>query len=227
VQLTLANASDIVFNRSNSLEIAHAITGAANSEIVQMGSGTLTLSGTADNATGNLRVENGTVVLAKTSSFNVHAAAVNVFLNNGTIRLGGTGDDQILNSSSMFVRNGTFDLNGKYEIVGRVEGSGGVITNTAAGTSAELRVGNGNANSAFTGTFIPGVIGATGTGGYGGVIQDGAGTVKLSKDGTGLVAVTGANTYSGGTEILAGDAAGREGRQHGNDWIRPGVPRRG
>ena len=204
LQLTLANASDIAFNRSDNLEISHAISGAANSEIIQLGSGTLTLSGTADNATGNLRVENGTVVLAKISSFNVHAAAVNLFLNNGRVQLAGTGDDQIFNGTAMFVRGGTFDMNGRSEVVARIEGNGGTILNSAPGTVSDLRIGNGNANSAFTGTFIPGVIGATGTGGYGGTITDGAGTVRLSKDGTGLVAVTGTNSYSGGTEILQG-----------------------
>lgn len=219
VSIALANANDIFFNRSDTVTLAHGIGSAANSEIVQIGSGTLAFTGTVDNATNNIRVENGTIELAKTSTINIHAAAGNVFVNNGTLRLAGTGNDQIVNSAAMFINGGTFDLNGRYESVARVEGLGGTITNLAAGTTSELRLGGAGSNgaSAFTGTFIPGVIGATGTGGYGGVIRDGAGAVMISKDGNALIALHGNNTYSGGTEILQGTLqVGRNGSSSGS-----------
>lgn len=216
MSITLANASDIAFNRSDTFTLNQAITGAANSEIIQMGSGTLVLGGTADNATGNLRVENGTVILAKNSNQNVHAAAVNMFINNGTVQVAGTGDDQVFNGTAIFMKStGTLDLNGRYEGVGRVEGLGGTITNTAAGTTAELRIGN--ISSVYSGTFTPGVIGSTGTGGFHGVIQDGAGIVRVSKDGATHIGLNGNNTYSGGTEILQGTLqVGRNGGSTGS-----------
>ena len=206
VQVTFANATDLAVNRSDTLTLAQRFSGVANSEIIQMGSGTLVLSGNEDNTATNVRVENGTVVLAKTGNFNVRAVGGNLFINAGTVRLAGSGEDQLANNSVVFQRAGTFDLNGRQEIIGRLEGTGGRVTNSATGSVAELRLGGAtnNVSSAFTGRFLPGIIGSTGVGGYGGIIEDGAGTVRLSKDGNGLIAVWGDNTYTGGTEILQG-----------------------
>ncbi len=204
IQITLAGAADIAFNRSDNITVEQTISSAANSEIIQMGSGTLTIAGTADNPTGNFRSEGGTTVLAKVSGKNVHAIAVNGIMNAGTLKLAGTGEDQIFNGTAMWMNGGVVDLNGKFEGINRIEGFGGKYTNSAAGTLAELRLGTNTGATVFSGNFIPNVLGGTGTGGYGGVIENGAGTVRVSKEGTGLIVLRGNNTYTGGTDILQG-----------------------
>jgi autotransporter-associated beta strand protein len=145
--------------------------------------GTLTLSGTGDNPTGRILVNGGTVVLAKTSNAGVHAAAVDVTVNNGLLQLGGTGGDQIwdgsaTNRTQMIVNGGTFDLNGQSEGFSVLDGFGGVVTNNSA-TAATLTLGTNNWSNT----------------GYYGTIRDGTGALALTKTGAGGLILTGTNTY--------------------------------
>ena len=83
---------------------------------------------------------------------------------------------------------GTLDLGGFALGVGNLTGTGGTITDTGAGATLMIGTGNG------------------GGGNYAGVIQDGTGSLSLTKIGTATITLSGiaANTYSGLTTVSAG-----------------------
>ncbi|MCB1130714.1 MAG: autotransporter-associated beta strand repeat-containing protein [Verrucomicrobiae bacterium] len=157
--------------------------------ITKTGTGTLTTNGTSHNNLSNWDIQQGTVVLANTSGL---GADRGVALNGGTLRLSGANSNLINDSESFVINSGSFDLNGKAEAVASIGGNGGNITNSAVGP-AHLYVGGGTGGSSS----------AT----YGGVIGDGAGTMQVTKEGTGTQTLSGLNTYSGATTISNGTLA--------------------
>lgn len=167
--------------------------GQATRNMIKSGEGTLRFEGVTDNGGGRIIVNAGVLVLAKTSASNVHAIGSGgntdhaLVLNNGVVRLDGTGDDQIYANSSVVLENGTFDMNGRNEGFSQLSGLGGVLLNDAAGTTSTLTLGENNGSSTFDG-----------------VLKNGAGALALTKTGTGTVTLTGANSYSGGTVINGG-----------------------
>ncbi len=213
--VTLANSADLQINRSNTYNYNHTTTGSGaggDTELVQMGSGTTVVGGSGDNGSLRLRVENGVLELGKNTSTGVHAAALGVTINGGTLRLGGTGTsvtgtsltsvigenqvDQIFdgaatgNAAGTVIMNaGTFDLNGRSEAISRLDGAGGTVTNTAPGTISTLNLGTGNVSS-FEGTRA--------------AIIDGAGQVALAKVGTGTSVIISNNSFTGGTTVRQG-----------------------
>ncbi len=213
--VTFQNSADLEINRSNTYNFNHTATGSGtggDAELVQVGSGTTIIGGVGDNGSLRVRVENGVLELAKDSSTGAHAVALGAIVNGGTLRLGGTGTsitglsltspvgenfvDQLFDgaaagnaASTVTVNAGTFDLNGRSEAISRLEGNGGVVTNSVAGTVATLNVGSGNVSS-FSGA--------------GSTIQDGTGTTALAKIGTGTSVVLANNNFTGGTTIRQG-----------------------
>lgn len=167
-------------------------TGSAGT-LIMNGTGTQILSGTRDNAGAFATVNSGTVILAKASSQTVHAiGASNVtgltINNGGTVQLAGTGSDQIYIETHVTV-NGAFDLNGRNEGFRGIAGSG-TISNSATETTSTLTIGQNSVNgNQYT---------------FAGVVQDGAGVVALAKTGIGTLVLTGANTYTGFTDVLGG-----------------------
>ncbi len=149
------------------------------------GMGILEFSGTAANTyTGLTTVNsaNATLLLNKTGA---NAIAGNLTITSGTVKLGQS--NQIADTSTLTVNN-TFDLNGNSETVGSLSGSTlGVIKSNTSGTSV-LTVGGATATQ-FS---------------YNGLIQNGAGTVGLVKQGTDILILNGVNTYSGGTTLNSG-----------------------
>ncbi len=163
-------------------------TGAALSgSIIKIGPGTLTLAGTADNGAFSATATAGTLVLGKTSSSTVHTIGGTLTVAGGIAQLGGSGSDQIADTSGVVINSGTFDLNGKNETIATLTGTGGTMTNTNA-TTATLTY------SAFTGTAI-----------YSGTITDGVGKVAITKINGSTMTLNGAgsNAYSGTTAIAA------------------------
>ncbi|RYD78006.1 MAG: hypothetical protein EOP84_14810, partial [Verrucomicrobiaceae bacterium] len=176
--------------------------GDTNRYLTKTGAGTLTLSGITDNSSGRVTLNAGTLVLDKASSGSVHAvgsrgnADYALVINGGTARLGGSGNEQIYNNSSVSVNaGGTFDMNAQSEGFATLtnSGTGGLVTNNSEFTTSTLTLGlnNGSAASVENSTFS-------------GVIADGAGAVALTKTGTGTQILSGINTYTGPTLIEGG-----------------------
>jgi autotransporter-associated beta strand protein len=123
----------------------------------------------------------GTVVL---SGANTYSGGTTI--NSGTtLQLGAANTIPGNTTAGDVTDNGILDLNTHSDTINGLNGSGTV--NTAAGGTPTLTVGaNGD-----SGTFS-------------GVIENTAGTLALTKSGSGTETLTGANTYSGNTTINAG-----------------------
>jgi autotransporter-associated beta strand protein len=167
---------------------AVTLTGAigVSAHVTKSGSHTLTIGGTTDNVGLGLTANAGMVILAKTSSAGVHAiGGETVAINGATVKLGGTGGDQLYDDAVILVNSGTFDTDGRSEAFNTLSGAG-TIDNTGGGASVLT-------------------IGATGGGSsISGAIQDSSGTLAIVKAGAGTMVLSGTNTYSGGTTITGG-----------------------
>lgn len=155
--------------------------------LIKSGAGRLVLGGTTDNIGLTLIASAGVLELAKASAADVHAASTLFVDSGGTVRLAGTGDDQIYDHSDVTV-DGLLDFNGRNETFGALAGSGTVANNSAASHSM-MTVGATDTSSLFSGA-----------------LTDGSGGKKLSlaKTGLGTLTLTGASTFSGGTTIALG-----------------------
>ena len=91
----------------------------------------------------------------------------------------------------MVINGGTLDLGGLSEGFGRLDGYGGIVTNSVAATTSTLFVGTASISNLFTAGFY-------------GSVQNGAGTVALGKVGNGIAIFAGDLLHTGGTNIYAG-----------------------
>jgi fibronectin-binding autotransporter adhesin len=137
--------------------------------------GVINLSNSANDWTGDTTILLGTVKVAATAG---------EVIPNGT----GKGNVIISGDPTNPVAS-TLDLNGKTETINGLVSAGEpsrVLVNSSAGVGT-LIVGDNNATASF-----------------GGVLQNGAGTLNLTKIGTGTQTLTGNNTHSGVTTINGG-----------------------
>ncbi|MCE9547120.1 MAG: autotransporter-associated beta strand repeat-containing protein [Planctomycetia bacterium] len=143
----------------------------------------LTISSTISNntgATGLTKTGPGTLTISSTGN-NYSGATV---IGAGILKLGAAGG--VIPDASNVTANGTLDLNGNTETIGSLSGVGTV--DTVAGGSPTLTVGSGNGNGTFAG-----------------VIKNSAGTLALTKSGTGTEILSGANSsYAGTTTLTTG-----------------------
>ncbi|HSY17916.1 MAG TPA: glycosyl hydrolase family 28-related protein, partial [Candidatus Acidoferrales bacterium] len=161
--------------------------------VTKTGTGVWTTSGNGDNGSTGIIVNGGGVNLNKSSNGGTHAiGGPGLTVNNGGLaKITGTGGDQIYDGATVTLASGgTFDLNGNNETIGNLSGTGGVVDNTAAGTSVTLTLGNGSPT-------------------FGGSLQNSGTGAKLGlfKSGTGTVTLSGSNSYTGGTTISNGTVA--------------------
>ncbi|MEI6715403.1 MAG: autotransporter-associated beta strand repeat-containing protein, partial [Verrucomicrobiota bacterium] len=203
-------------NTSGNNTFGGAITlGAATS--IQSDSGTLTLDVTSGNAlsgafdltlsgSGNITVSDpiatSTGALTKAGTGLLVLSASNTFsggltMNAGTVRLGNSG---ALNSGApnTVTFGSGVPVGTTLQLSGNDVTISGVATNATVGSPV---IENGNATS---GTLT--VNKASGKSTFGGVMQDGAGggSLSLVKSGAGTLALLGANTFTGVTNVTAG-----------------------
>ena len=156
-----------------SLLIESGKTLAGGNGFVKAGNGTLRLTGDP-NQTGPFYVSAGTVELQHSGSTD----ASFIIAPGATLRENTAGD---LGDNYSITNNGTLDLRAS-ETIGVLAGSG--LVTIGANLAYTLTV----ANDSRSGTFA-------------GVIENGLGTLSLSKNGTGVQILSGANTYTGPTVL--------------------------
>ena len=202
--VTVSGTASIIDLPNGNLELNTTSGGT----ITKTSAGTLTLSGSADNASFGLTVNGGTVILNKASAAAVHAVGATTTVNSGgTLQLGGTGGDQIFSGVNVTVNSGgVFDANGQSEGLTSLTlyysgtGSGPLINNTGTPSTITTTASPGgfvlgnNISFASAGNItLAGVITNLNGVAYG-ITNAGPGTLTLSSQ----------NRFSGGLTINAG-----------------------
>ena len=157
-----------------------ASSGATTLTLNGTGAGGVTLAGSISDGGGTLAVVFNQAGVTTLSGTNTYSGGTTV--SSGTLRIGSSAS---LPSGGAVAVDGILDLNTYSASVGALSGGGTI--DTVAGGTPTLTVGANNASSTFAGT-----------------LQNTAGTLALQKVGSGNVALTGVNTYGGGTTISAG-----------------------
>ena len=162
------------------------------------GTGGITLSNTISGASGlTLLAGTGTpagsltVTLANTGAANSYAGDTVISSVKETLTLGAA--NQIPNGASkgnLVMTNGTFNLGGFSETINGLSGTGTVDGATSGTPTPTLTVGDNDATG-VSNTFF-------------GVIKNTAGTLALTKIGSGVLTLSGTNTYAGTTTISVG-----------------------
>lgn len=176
--LNLVVRNDNNFNRTMTFDNAIDNNGGAVSISGRSQTGETHSSTVVFNATGN----------------DIGAVTLNSDVNKRvTLRIGA--DNALATNQNLTITRGIVDLAGNDQTINALSGVAGsgttgptaLITNSAASTTSVLTVGNGGG-------------GAT----MGGVIENGAGIVALTKVGAGSQTLSGVNTYTGNTTVSAG-----------------------
>ncbi len=159
--------------------ISGQITGGYNLTVGRTASsgaptGTVTISNTANNYTGNTILSEGTVKLGNSNVIPDGANAGNLVFSGA-------------------IGNPTFDLNGNSETINGLSGllttgNTGIVTSSGSG-AAMLTLGNNDQTATFSGTITDGGAGKT---------------LAITKMGAGTQTFQGANTYNGATTVNAG-----------------------
>jgi fibronectin-binding autotransporter adhesin len=174
-----AAISAFLANTTVSLTLSGQITGVAGftfSGKSTNGTGTLTLTNTANDYAGNTTIASSTLKVGAASVIPDGTGKGNVIINGGATQAG------------------TLDLNGFDETINGLSGTSntvvGEVVNNATGTARTLTVGAGNSTASFAGIIRDNT--------------SGTGTLALTKTGSGTQTLTGGSTFSGGTLINAG-----------------------
>ena len=149
------------------------------------------------NGSGGLIVPTGTtfqIGMGQSGSFGSLYSGPTIIQSGATVQI--EAGSFVLSSNSAFTVNagGVLDLAGTTQSIGSLAGAGTVISSTGGG--AVLQTNGNNDSTTFSG-----------------VLQGG---VALQKYGTGTLTLLGANTYSGGTTVVAGTLQGNTTSLQGN-----------
>ncbi|MDX1932617.1 MAG: autotransporter-associated beta strand repeat-containing protein, partial [Capsulimonadales bacterium] len=220
--VVIAGGANLTFDRTGSTSLGGIISGAGS--VTKNGTGTVTLSG-ANTFTGGLTVNAGTLQLGNTGANLADTGAVVV--DGGTLALGfanetigslaGAGGT-VFTNARILTLGGT---NTSTVYAGAITGTGGITKNgtgtfTLTGTNTYTGATTVNAGSVIVGDggtsgSIAGPVSVAGGANltfnrsddltYGGVIS---GTGSVTKDGAGILTLSGTSTYSGPTTVNAG-----------------------
>ena len=169
----------LVYNTAATFKFPGIVSGTGG--FTKVGTGTLTLEGTAANTyAGNTVVEGGTLVLSKSAS--VKSVPGNLVIGDGSgsdvVRLGS--NNQIATTADVFIQSGgLLECDAYYARINTLHGPGALHF----GTGGWLSVGESNGSSTFDGTM-------TGIG-Y-------ASGYTLGKVGSGTFTLNGTGTFSAG-----------------------------
>lgn len=173
VSSAVTNDGTLILDNAASFSYANPIRGTGN--LTKSGAGTMTWQG-GNEASGNVVVTGGKLILAAPNLLPVGAGAGNVGVSGGA------------------TNGGTLDLNGHDTPINGLTGAAGTvagrIVNNAVGATNRLTLGNNDAAGDTAAVIAD---------------NDGAGgAIAVTKVGTGTQILRGASTYSGGTEFEAG-----------------------
>ena len=198
---TISNIINFNVASGNTLQMATPTTVVSSAGTFTLSSGA-TLGVTSVDGILNVGTALGNI---QTTLGRVYSAGANYIYNGSANQSAGTGLTQN-NAESITINNsgntvslsantthtgnlniiaGTLNLNNFTHTAGSLSGVG-TITNSIASTRL-LTIGSDNTNTSFSG-----------------IIQNGSGTVSLTKTGTGTQVLSGTNTYTGVTTISAG-----------------------
>jgi len=157
--------------------------GANNADTTITGSGSLTVTGNANN---NFLATPKFLFLQNNTSYKNTYSGGTTIESGGRLKVNADYNMGSLTGTLTINTGGALDLNNKSQTVGNFTGTGGTVTSTG---SPVFTIGNGN----------------TGGGNFAGVIATATGS--LVKTGTGTIALSGSNTYTGGTTVANGTLA--------------------
>ncbi len=187
------DSTDAIAFNGGTLRWASGNTEDISSHIVSLGSGKTAIFDTnGNNVTLASAISGDSAAgLTKTGAGVLTLSAINTYGGDTTVSAGTL---QIGNASAIpngankgnVVVNGTLNLNGTSITVNGLSGSGTVTSGVAGPVT--FTVGNNDQSGTFSGA-----------------IQNGSGTVAMTKTGTGVLTLSGSNTYEGETAINSGE----------------------
>jgi len=163
--ITMGNTTaQVIVNENTAVNLPTLVGSGGTPQVIQNGSGTTTLTGSTDNSYLGAVVNNGTLVLGKTSTSSVHALGGATTVNaKGTLQLAGVGGYELYSGVTVTLAGGIIDANGQKDTFTKLTGygtaadtaGGGVLTLSAA---PGLNVSGGvmNANGTLLMTNTPG-----------------------------------------------------------------------
>jgi autotransporter-associated beta strand protein len=175
---------------ANTLAIGGVNDGSSTFALTKDGAGTLTINGSSE--LGALNVNAGTVNLNTNNTFNG-----GVTLTLGALNINHAA---ALGSQTFTINGGTIDNTSGGAIISSTNNAmawNGSFT-FAGGSSLDLGTGGVSLGSSMAVTVSAGTLTV------GGVIDDGAETFNLTKQGNGILALNGQSTYGGTTTIQTG-----------------------
>ena len=188
LQLFANNATVFSLSGNGTVDANSATTPTTPTTLTIAGDGTNTIFSGAitQSVQGKLALaKNGTGTLTLSPTSSNFTGGVTV--SGGTLKLGSA--TAVASSNALTVNGGTLDLNGNSITVTALSGTGGVITD--------------NGSSAGTSTLT---VNETSSTTFAGVIQNGSTrSLALNKSASGVLTLTGTNTYTGGTTISQGE----------------------
>jgi filamentous hemagglutinin family protein len=192
-----ANFTTGTLRTSNATASAVSVTNAttlALGNVALNGGGTLAVSHSGAGSQAGGTAISGTGALAKSGAGTLTLSGTNAYTGTTTVNAGSlalSGGNAIIDTGAVVLANAagvSLDV-ATSETIGSLSGggaTGGNVTRSAAG-AVTLTTGRNGASTSFDG-----------------VIQNGAGTVSLVKEGTGTFTLTNANTYTGTTSVNGG-----------------------
>jgi fibronectin-binding autotransporter adhesin len=199
--VTVGTGGNLTLSGTGTSTYAGALSGAGT--ITQSGTGELSLNGSSAGFTGNYALTQGIT----------NVSGNNNVLGTAAVAVSGTGNFEVQGGLNM-ANNFTLSTSGASSGNGAIENVSG--NNTVSGTvtlagNSRLQSDSGTATLSNTVSLGSGATGYTlNVGGPGnttisGVIQNGGTAAgSLTKDGTGNLTLSGANTFTGSTTVSAG-----------------------